>query len=323
MTPTTPDPIANLLDTLELEEVGTVEVSLRPKGHVSAGDGSQLPSLFDADVVAFVGKSQKMPHGRVFGGQVLAQCVMAAGKTVTPAQGEPDRPIHSLHAYFMRPGDDASPIYFTVERMRDGASFSTRRIHAIQHGAPILAASASFQEPAGGIDHQDPMPQVPGPEGLDSLQDIFGGIDHPDAQAIARERPVDMRHVDSHIYWAPDPHPRPQQALWIRAIGELPDDPLVHAATLAYCSDYTLLEPVLRQNSISWSDPRLRIASLDHAMWFHRPGRIDDWVLYAAQSPSATSGRGLGVGRMFSRDGRLLASVAQEGMVRLKEPLGR
>lgn len=315
------EPIADLLATLDLQEVGAVEVSLRPRaGRGTLGaDASalELPSLFNEDVTVFLGQSQKMPSGRVFGGQVLAQCVMAAGRTVRPLADKPARPIHSLHAYFMRPGDDQAPIHFTVEEMRDGASFSTRRVHAIQHGAPILAASASFQESADGLDHQDEMPTVADPESLPSLVEIFSGIDHPGAQSVARQRPVDLRHVDGQLYWE-TPEASPRQSIWMRAIGELPDDPLIQSAALAYCSDYTLLEPILRRHQIPWSDPRLRIASLDHAMWFHRPGRVDDWVLYSQETPSATSGRGLGIGRMFARDGRLLATVAQEGMVRLK-----
>lgn len=314
------DPIADLLATLDLEEVGAVEVSLRPSqvsGQADAVDET-LPSLFNEDVTVFLGQSQKMPHGRVFGGQVLAQCVMAAGRTIAPMDGGGQRPIHSLHAYFMRPGDDTEPIHFTVERMRDGASFSTRRVHAIQHGKPILSASASFQEVADGLDHQDPMPDVTPPEELPALVDIFGAIDHPRAQQMVRRRPVDLRHVDGAL-WFSAPEPAPSQNVWMRANGELPDDALVQSAILAYCSDYTLLEPILRRHGVAWPDPRLRIASLDHAMWFHRPGRVDDWVLYTQESPSAISGRGLGIGRMFSRDGRLLATVAQEGMVRLKQ----
>ncbi len=311
------EPIADLLATLDLEEVGAVEVSLRPQGDPDSPANVDLPSLFNQDVTVFLGQSQKMPSGRVFGGQVLAQCVMAAGRTVREVDGGPERPIHSLHAYFMRPGDDTSPIHFTVEQMRDGASFSTRRVHAIQHGKPILAASASFQEPADGLDHQDAMPEVPAPDTLPSLVDIFGGIDHPGARAIARQRPVDLRHVDGHLYWEAQAASA-RQSIWMRAIGDLPDDPLIQAAALAYCSDYTLLEPILRRHRIPWTDSRLRIASLDHAMWFHRPGRVDDWVLYSQETPSATSGRGLGLGRMFAHDGRLLATVAQEGMVRLK-----
>ncbi|HPB73431.1 MAG TPA: acyl-CoA thioesterase II [Phycicoccus sp.] len=312
-----PTPIANLLATLDLEEVGAVEVSLRPRRPQGQEGPSDLPSLFNEDVTVFLGQSQKMPHGRVFGGQVLAQCVMAAGRTVGAEGDATTRPIHSLHAYFMRPGDDTAPIHFTVERMRDGASFSTRRVHAIQHGATILAASASFQAPAGGLDHQEPMPAVPAPEELPSLTEVVDRYADPTAGAIARRRPVDLRHVDGALFYSV-PEQSARQSVWMRTIGALPDDPLIQAATLAYCSDYTLLEPILRRHSLPWSDRRLRMASLDHAMWFHRPGRVDDWVLYDQCTPSARSGRGLGVGKMFTRDGTLIATVAQEGMVRVK-----
>jgi acyl-CoA thioesterase-2 len=176
----------------------------------------------------------------------------------------------------------------------------------------------SFQEDAGGLDHQDPMPEVPAPDELPSLADQFGGIDHPGARHLLR-RPIDLRHVQGNLFVAPGTDRVPQQEVWMRALGQLPDDPLVHAAVLAYASDYTLLEPVIRRHGLTWTDPRLRPASLDHAMWFHRPVRIDEWVLYTSTSPSASGGRGLGVGRMFAADGRLVATVAQEGMVRVKE----
>lgn len=318
MTDQRPGPIEDLLATLDLKEVGAVEVSLAPTSS-QAEAHPELPSLFNSDVTVFLGQSQKMPQGRVFGGQVLAQCVMAAGRTVHPVDGGPARAIHSLHGYFMRPGDDTAPIHFTVERMRDGASFSTRRVHAIQHGAPILSASASFQEPAGGLDHQRPMPPVPAPEDLPSLAELTAATKDETAERMARKRPVDLRHVSGDIWWDAPQDGTDEQAVWMRTIGELPGDPLIQAATLAYCSDYTLLEPILRRHGLPWSDGRLRVASLDHAMWFHRPGRIDEWVLYDQESPSATSGRGLGIGRMYSRDGHLLATVAQEGMVRVKE----
>jgi acyl-CoA thioesterase-2 len=260
-----------------------------------------------------------MPHGRVFGGQVLAQCVMAAGRTVADVDSASGpRRIHSLHGYFMRPGDDTKPIRFAVERMRDGNSFSTRRVHAIQDGLPILSMITSFQAQAQGLDHQDPMPSVPSPEGLPSPRDIFGGIDHPGARHLVR-RPLEHRHVEGSLYVEPGPELVSHQAVWLKAVGRLPDDPLIHAAVLAYASDYTLLEPVLRRHGLAWTDRRLRPASLDHAMWFHRPARVDDWILYAQESPSASGGRGLGIGRMFAADGTLVATVAQEGMVRIKE----
>jgi acyl-CoA thioesterase-2 len=175
----------------------------------------------------------------------------------------------------------------------------------------------SFQAPAGGLDHHEPMPQVPGPDELPSVEDQFGGIDHPGARHLLK-RPIDHRHVEGNLYVSAG-EPEARQHVWLRAVGELPDDPLVHAAVLAYASDYTLLEPVLRRHGITWTDRRLRPASLDHAMWFHRPVRADAWVLYDQESPSASSGRGLGLGRMYAADGTLVATVAQEGMVRIKE----
>ena len=183
----TESPVDRLLATLDLQEVGAVEVNLRPTDQTPA----ELPALVNEDVTVFLGQSERMPHHRVFGGQVLAQGVIACGRTITLEPGAPPRPIHSLHAYFMRPGDDEAPIHFAVERMRDGASFSTRRMHAIQHGKPILAMSASFQEVAGGLDHQDEMPTVPAPEDLPSMTDLFGGINEPRAQDLANRRPIE------------------------------------------------------------------------------------------------------------------------------------
>ena len=195
----TESPVDRLLATLDLQEVGAVEVNLRPTDQTPA----ELPALVNEDVTVFLGQSERMPHHRVFGGQVLAQGVIACGRTITLEPGAPPRPIHSLHAYFMRPGDDEAPIHFAVEGMRDGASFSTRRMHAIQHGKPILAMSASFQEVAGGLDHQDEMPTVPAPEDLPSMTDLFGGINEPRAQDLANRRPIDMRHNDGHLFFAP------------------------------------------------------------------------------------------------------------------------
>ncbi len=307
------DPVADLLDTLDLDELGTARITVEGVG------GDPATELGESGATVFVGRSQKMPHGRVFGGQVLAQCVIAAGRTVANIDdGDGARRVHSLHGYFMRPGDDRQPIRFAVERMRDGRSFSTRRVHALQGGVPILSMIASFQEAAGGLDHQAPMPDVPGPEGLPSLGDIYGGVDHPDAQHLT-QRPIEHRHVEGNIFVRPGPELVARQDVWMKAVRELPDDPLVHAAVLAYASDYTLLEAVIRRHGLTWTDRRLRPASLDHAMWFHRPVRVDDWILYAQESPSASGGRGLGVGRMFTADGTMVATVAQEGMVRVKE----
>lgn len=309
--------LADLLAVLDLEEVGTADVSIttRPTG----GESITVPATFAEEMTLFLGQSQKMPHGRVFGGQVLAQGLVACGRTIEPDESGAARPIHSLHAYFMRPGDDTQPIHFAVERMRDGRSFSTRRAHAIQNGKPILSMSCSFQEPAGGLDHQDEMPDVPGPDGIQSLSDVFGGIDHPGAKHLAEDRPIEQRHVEGQLFLAPGDEKVARQHVWTRAVAALPDDPLIHSAVLAYLSDYALLEPVLRRHGRQWIGGGLNVASLDHAMWFHRPARADEWVLYAQQSPSAQGGRGLGIGRMFSADGTLVATVAQEGMLRVRD----
>ncbi|WP_347351762.1 acyl-CoA thioesterase II [Intrasporangium sp.] len=313
MTEETPPlpPLADLLDVLTLTDIGTARIN------VTDPLGRDAPTSIGAESArVFLGRSQRMPHGRVFGGQVLAQCIMAAGLTISTVADVP-RPIHSLHGYFMRPGDDTKPIHFAVEEMRDGHSFSTRRVHAIQKRAPIMSLVCSFQEHARGLDHQEPMPPVPGPDGLPSLRDLAD--DHPATRRIAAGRPIEQRHVESSLYLGPGDEHVPVGHVWLRSIGALPDDPLLHAAVLAYASDYTLLEPVLRRHGLAWRDPRLRVASLDHSMWFHRAADPSDWILYAQRSPSATSGRGLSIGEMFTRDGALVATTAQEGMIRVKE----
>ena len=307
-------PIDDLLDVLDLRDVGTARISVTD---VAGRDAAESIGATSARV--FEGRSQKMPHGRVFGGQVLAQCVMAAGITVRDVSADDARPIHSLHGYFMRPGDDTLPIRFAVEEMRDGNSFSTRRVHAVQKGAPIMSMVCSFQERAGGLDHQDSAPRVPAPEELRSLADEFRGVDHPGARHIADSRPIELRPVEGNLFLDAGAAQVATNHVWMRAVERLPDDPLLHAAVLAYASDYSLLEPVLRRHGLVWTDPRLRVASLDHSMWFHRDARADDWVLYAQESPSAISGRGLAIGSMFSRDGRLVATTAQEGMIRVKQ----
>lgn len=303
-------PLEDLIDVLTLKDIGTAHISVTDVRGVDAAD-----ALGATSARVFEGRSQRMPHGRVFGGQVLAQCVMAAGLTV--ADLDEPRPIHSLHGYFMRPGDDTLPIRFAVEEMRDGGSFSTRRVHAVQRRAPIMSMVCSFQERAGGLDHQQEQPDVPGPDGLKSLSDIYGGIPHPGAQHLAR-RAIESRHVEGDLFVAPGAEQVAENHVWFRAAGELPEDPLLHAAVLAYASDYSLLEPIIRRHGLSWIDRRLRPASLDHSMWFHREVDVSDWILYASESPSATSGRGLGIGQMY-QGGRLVATTAQEGMLRIKE----
>jgi acyl-CoA thioesterase-2 len=261
----------------------------------------------------FTGPSQWMPNGRVFGGQVLAQSVIAAVRTVDPA-----RVVHSLHGYFLRPGDASLPITFAVDRIHDGRSFSTRRTQAYQNGVPILSAIFSFQTEDDGIEHQVEMPtDLPEPDDLPSAVEVLSKIDHPIARTWARERAFDMRHVPSPIYLSVEGEHVAHQAVWIKSLGRLPDDPNLHRAALAYASDYAILEPVMRRHGIAWGRPDLKMASLDHAMWWHRFARADDWLLYTQTSPSAGGGRGFALGSIYDRGGRLIASVAQEGMLRI------
>lgn len=295
------DPVAHLLEVLDLTQVDRLEGT-------DTGD-------FDT----FVGSSQPQPMGRVYGGQVVAQAVVAAGRTVAGLDG-PARELHSLHGYFLRGGDAFSPIGFVVERLRDGGSFSVRRVSAVQHGHSILSMMFSFQVPAEGLDHHSLMPAAPDPSWLPTIETELAGHDSPRAEYLTRGRPIDVRHCQGGVYVEPARPAAAEQSVWIRSLGPLPDDdPLLHAAVLAYASDYTLLEATLRRHRIVWADPRLRPASLDHAMWFHRPARADEWILYTQESPSASAGRGLGIGRMFTGDGTHIATVAQEGMLRLKE----
>ena len=289
--------------------------------HISVDSpGDDESDLGDSEADIFVGRSQPMPHGRVFGGQVLAQSIIAAGRTVEDVDDGGPRHIHSLHGYFLRPGDSSHPIRFAVERLRDGRSFSARRVHAIQYGKPILSMITSFQTQAGGLDHQDSMPASPDPEQLPTTAEELGRLRRRRSPASGRRGSRSTCGTSrAPIYVAPGRQRAAQQSVWLKAAGRLPDDPLLHAAVLAYSSDYSLLEPVLRKHGLAWADPRLRPASLDHAMWFHRPARADEWTLYTQASPSASGGRGLATGRMFAADGTLVASVAQEGMLRVKE----
>ncbi|MDO9591303.1 MAG: acyl-CoA thioesterase II [Microcella sp.] len=261
----------------------------------------------------FTAPSLSTPQRRVFGGQVAAQAVLAAMRTV-----EGGRFIHSMHGYFLRPGDDEQPITFSVDRIHDGRSFSARRTQAYQNGVPILSMIASFQDDDPGLDHQVAMPEgIPQPEDLPSAKDLLGAIDHPVAQYWAHSRPFDLRHVDAPVYFAAGAEATAHQAVWLRCARQLPDDENLHRAALAYASDYTILEPILRRHGHTWATPGLKMASLDHAMWWHRFTRVDEWLLYVQESPTAQGGRGLSQGRIFTRDGLLVASVAQEGMVRV------
>jgi acyl-CoA thioesterase-2 len=272
----------------------------------------ELLNLEQIEADIFRGRSPRERRQRVFGGQVAGQALVAAGRTV-PA----DRPVHSLHAYFIRPGDPAVPLIYLVDRVRDGRSFTTRRVSAIQHGKTIFTLSASFHHPEPGPVHAMPMPDVPPPESVaptsERLEKLFG----LPASDVFRN-PIDLRVMGPLTFEAEhDPALRTDHNLvWLRADGDLPDDPLVHVCLMTYASDMTLLDSVLLRHGLSWADGRTTGASLDHAMWFHQPFRADQWLLYAQDSPVAAGARGLARGEVFTRDGQLVVSVVQEGLVR-------
>jgi acyl-CoA thioesterase-2 len=263
----------------------------------------------------FRAQSQNIGTPAVFGGQVLGQALMAASLTVGA-----ERPVHSMHAYFLLPGEHA-PIDYTVDRVRDGRSFTTRHVVARQQERVIFEMSASFQTVDDGVEHQSAMPERPAPESLRSdLDRRFDLADRmPERLRVKALRPhgLEFRSVEHDDLLAPVPR-APERSVWMRAVAPLPDDPVMHRALLAYASDHGLLGAALLPHGLSYAQPRLRLASLDHAMWFHRDFRLDDWLLYVMDSPSAGGGRGLSRGSVFSRDGRLVASMAQEGMVRVK-----
>ncbi len=251
---------------------------------------------------------------RVYGGQVLGQAMMAAAQTV-----DPDRSIHSLHGYFLLAGDPSLPILYDVERIREGGSFTTRRVKAIQHGRAIFSMSASFHKLEEGFEHQIAMPEVPPPEALPNPKELIGQmIDRlPESMRsyFERELPIDMRVTDVTRYLSREKK-SPQQNIWIRANGPLPDDPVLHQAVLAYASDFTLLDTALIAHGKLLFDADVQLASLDHALWYHRPFRADEWMLYVQDSPSASGARGFCRGSIYTRDGSLVASVAQEGLMR-------
>jgi len=252
---------------------------------------------------------------RVFGGQVAGQALVAAGRTV-PA----DRPVHSLHAYFIRPGDPAVPLIYLVEQVRDGRSFTTRRVSAVQHGETIFTLSASFHRAEPGVTHSDPMPDVPAPEDLPTTAERMEQLFGPEVRGLFGGNPIDIRHVGPLTFEvAKDPSLRTTRSqVWLRADGELPEDPLLHVCLMTYASDMTLLDSVMLAHGLSWADGNTKGASLDHAMWFHRPFRADEWLLYSQESPTAGGARGLARGEVFTRGGELVVSVVQEGLIRTR-----
>jgi acyl-CoA thioesterase-2 len=277
----------------------------------------QILDLEELERNVFRGLSPQVGWQRVFGGQVIGQALVAAARTVE------GRPVHSLHCYFLRPGDPKIPILYEVDRIRDGKSFATRRVVAIQHGEAIFTMAASFQIVEPGLDHQIEMPDVPPPEKLPSEAELKEAYLHNAPDAVRKywqhARPIELRPVDLRHYVSREPL-EPSQFVWVRATHKLPDDPDIHRCVLAYASDMTLLDTSLFAHGRSIFDQDLQPASLDHAMWFHRPFRADEWLLYAEDSPSASGARGFTRGSLFTRDGKLVASVAQEGLIRVREP---
>jgi acyl-CoA thioesterase II len=273
-----------------------------------------LVSLLDLEALEvniFRGRSPDENRQRVFGGQVAGQALVAASRTVD----EPGRHVHSLHAYFLRPGDPTVPILYQVDRIRDGRSFTTRRVVAIQHGKAIFNLQASFHVHEEGPNHQLVMPEVPSPESLPDFKERMAPYKDRIGEWYDRPRPIDLRYVDG------DPISRrgttsEGQRVWLRADGVLPDDPTLHACIVTYASDMTLLDTTVLPFGLSWESPGLQMASLDHAMWFHRPFRADDWLLYDQRAISSVAARSLANGAIYSSDGSLAVSVVQEGLVR-------
>ncbi len=284
-------------------------------GHVD--DLLSLLDLEPLEVNIYRGQNRDIGTGRVFGGQVFAQALVAARRTVEGA-----REAHSVHGYFILPGDLKAPIVYFVDRLRDGSSFTTRRVTAIQHGQAIFNLSASFHVSEDGVEHQEPMPTVPSADGLTSelelIREMATRIPEPLRPVLTQERPIDFRPVDPFDPFDPRPR-RPVRHVWFRSLGQLPDDPLLHQAVLAYASDHGLLGTALQPHGLSFRSPGMQLASLDHALWLHRPFRVDEWLLYAMDSPVAAGARGFVRGNIFTQDGLLVASVAQEGLMRVRK----
>jgi acyl-CoA thioesterase II len=262
----------------------------------------------------FRGQSRDLGGARVFGGQVLGQALTAASYTVE------GRSVHSLHAYFLVAGDVNAPIVYEVELARDGKSFSNRRVVAIQHGQPIFNMTASFQVPEQGLEHAASMPPVPGPEGLADVRElppaVLEKVPEKMRRFLTHERPFEFRPVEPIHVIAP-PRAAPVRHIWVKTVDKLPDDADLHRNVLAYVSDYQLVSTATLPHGIHFAEGNVQLASLDHAMWFHRPFRADEWLLYTMESPNSSGGRGLALGKFFTREGALVASTAQEGVVRV------
>ncbi|WP_294237637.1 acyl-CoA thioesterase II [uncultured Sphingomonas sp.] len=278
-----------------------------------------LLDVEEIDTDLYRGARRPGGQGRVFGGQVIAQGLQAAQRST-----EAPRTAHSLHAYFMRPGDERYPIVYRVERDFEGRRFATRRVIAMQKGKPILNLACSFQTPEEGLHHQDAMPDVPAPDTLtperELLAQLGDRVPAPLRAFLERPRPIELRPVDPSQMLAPEPR-APLQAIWFRLVAPIGDDPALHRAILAYASDFALLGTSTLPHGVNWLIHDMQTASLDHALWLHEPFRADDWLLYTTDSPWAGHARGFNRGRIFTADGRLVASVAQEGLIRLRTPI--
>jgi acyl-CoA thioesterase-2 len=276
-----------------------------------------LLDVEEIDTDLYRGARRPGGEGRVFGGQVIAQALQAAQKST-----EAERIAHSLHAYFMRPGDERYPIIYRVERDFEGRSFATRRVIAMQKGKPILNMACSFQMAEDGLHHQDAMPDVPAPDTLMSEAALLAasGDQIPEAVRgfLGRPRPIELRPVDPRVWLTPERR-EPSQATWFRLVAPIGDDPTLHRAILAYASDHVLLGTSTLPHEVSWLTGNMQTASLDHALWLHEPFRADEWLLYTTDSPWAGHARGFNRGRIFAADGRLVASVTQEGLIRLRD----
>ncbi len=282
--------------------------------------GESILKLLDLESLGdnrFRGLRAQEGWQRVYGGQVLGQALMAATRTV-----EPERSVHSLHGYFILPGDPSHSIEYDVERVRDGKSFSTRSVKASQRGRVMFTMNASFHKPETGLEHQVEMPEVPAPEELSSARELFLRMADKLPENIRkfweREQPVELRPVDISRYFKREAR-TPTQSIWLKFISKLDDDPTIHQCVLAYASDFTLLDTALIAHGKLMFDEDIQLASLDHAIWFHRPFRADEWLLYVQDSPSSFGARGFCQGRVFSRDGRLVASTTQEGLMRVRK----
>lgn len=284
---------------------------------------AMLVTLLDVEEIdtdLYRGSRQPGGRGRVFGGQVIAQALQAAQRSVE------GKGAHSLHAYFMRPGDEHFPIIYQVTRDFEGNSFATRRVVALQKGLPILNLAASFQRPEDGLHHQNAMPDVPGPDGLPSERELRRAVADRVPEKFRdfftrRQNAIDLRPLHPRNWFSPEKRP-PDNAAWFRVAAPIGDDPALHRAVLAYASDMALLATSMMPHGVNWLMPEMQTASLDHALWLHEPFRADEWLLYTTDSPWAGHARGMNRGSIFTRDGRLVASVAQEGLIRQRAPRG-